>query len=39
LLKLVDKDAAPRVELKHSQILLQTRPAAGEEKKQAILDE
>jgi predicted metal-dependent hydrolase len=39
LLKLVEKDAAPHVELKHSQILLQTRPTTGEEKKQAILDE
>src|ERR1017187_6586061 len=39
LLKLIEKDAAPRVELKHSQMLLQTRPATGEEKKQAILDE
>ena len=39
LLKLIEKDAAPRVELRHSQMLLQTRPATGEEKKQAILDE
>ncbi len=39
LLKLVEKDAAPRVELKHSQILLQMRPATNEEKRQAILDE
>src|SRR5437899_3600735 len=39
LLKLVEKDAAPQVELNHSQILLQTRPATGEDKKQAILDE
>lgn len=38
LLKLVEKDAAPHVELKHSQILLQTHPATSEEKKQAILD-
>jgi predicted metal-dependent hydrolase len=39
LLKLIEKDAAPRVELKHSQMLLQTRTTTGEEKKQAILDE
>jgi predicted metal-dependent hydrolase len=39
LLKLVEKDAAPHVELKHSQILLRTRQATGEEKRQAILDE
>lgn len=39
LLKLIEKDAAPRVELKHSRMLLQTRPATSEEKKQAILDE
>src|ERR1017187_1206790 len=39
LLKLIERDAALRVELKHSQMLLQTRPGAGEEKKQAILDE
>jgi predicted metal-dependent hydrolase len=39
LLKLVEKDSAPHVELKHRQILLQTRPATGEEKKEAILDE
>ena len=39
LLKLIEKDAAPHVELKHSQMLLQTRPATGEEKKQVALDE
>ena len=39
LLKLVQKDAAPQVELKHNQILLQTRPATAEERKQSILDE
>ena len=39
LLKLIEKDAAPEVELKHSQVVLQVRPAAGEEKKQAILEE
>jgi len=39
LLKVVEKDAAPRVELKHSQMLLQIRTGTSEEKKQAILDE
>jgi len=39
LLKVIEKDAVPRVELKHSQMLLQTRPATSEEKKQAVLDE
>jgi predicted metal-dependent hydrolase len=39
LLKVIEKDAAPEVELKHGQLVLQVRPAAGEEKKQAILDE
>ena len=39
LLTLIEKDAAPEVELKHSHILLQVRPATGEEKKQDILDE
>src|ERR1017187_336802 len=39
LLKVVEKDAAPSVELKHTQIVLQVRPGSGEEKKQAVLDE
>jgi predicted metal-dependent hydrolase len=39
LLKVIEKDAAPEVELKHSHIILQTRPASSEEKKQAVLDE
>ena len=39
LLKLVEKDAAPSVELKHSHIVLQVRPGSGEERKQAVLDE
>ena len=38
LLKVIEKDAPPKVELKHNQMLLQTRPSTGEEKKQAILD-
>ncbi len=39
LLKVIEKDAAPAVELKHNRMLLQTRPATGEDRKQAILDE
>ena len=39
LLKVIEKDAAPHVELRHKTMLLQTRPAAEEEKKQAVLDE
>jgi predicted metal-dependent hydrolase len=39
LLKVIEKDAVPRVDLKHSQMLLQIRPASGEKKKQAVLDE
>jgi len=39
LLKLIEKDATPEVELKHNQLLLQTRPAASQEKKQAVLEE
>jgi predicted metal-dependent hydrolase len=38
LLKLVEKDAAPSVELKHSKMVLQLRPAASIEKKQGVLD-
>lgn len=39
LLKVIEKDAAPEVELRHNQMLLQTRPASSEEKMQAVLDE
>src|SRR5947207_2622615 len=39
LLKLIEKDAAPAVELKHSHMILQIRPASSDEKKQAVLDE
>ena len=39
LLKAVEKDAAPEVQLKHQHMLLQTRPAVTEEKKRAILEE
>lgn len=38
LLKIVEMDAAPSVELKHSKMILQLRPATSHEKKQAILD-
>jgi len=38
LLEVIEKDAGPEVELKHSKMLLGVRPASGEEKKQAILD-
>src|ERR1700732_3305066 len=34
LLKVIEKDAAPEVELEHSQLLLRTRPATSEGKKQ-----
>lgn len=39
LLRLVEKDAAPRVELKHSKMVLQVRPGSGEAKKRAILED
>ncbi len=38
LLKLVEKDAAPAIELKHNKMILQLRPAASHEKKQEVLD-
>lgn len=38
LLKLVEKDAAPTVEIKHNKLILQVRPAASQEKKQQVLD-
>ena len=38
LLKLVEVDAAPAVELKHSRMILQVRPGTNNEKKQAILE-
>lgn len=38
LLKLVEKVAAPSVELKHNKMILQLRPAASHEKKQEVLD-
>jgi len=39
LMKVVEKDEAPGVELKHSQLVLRVRPGTGEDKRQAILDE
>jgi predicted metal-dependent hydrolase len=39
LLKVIEKDAAPEVQLQHSQLLLQTRPATSEAHKQAVLEE
>ncbi len=38
LLKVVEKDAPPNVELKHSKMVLQIRPGTDDEKRQAILD-
>ncbi len=35
---MVEKDAAPSVELKHNRMILQLRPATSHEKKQAVLD-
>ena len=39
LLKVIEKDAAPEVQLEQSQLLLQTRPATSEAHKQAVLEE
>lgn len=39
LLKVVEQDAAPAVELRHSKLLLHIRPGSCEEKKQAVLEE
>ena len=38
LLKLVEADAAPAIELKHSKMILRVRPGTNNEKKQAILE-
>lgn len=38
LLKVVEKEAAPAVELQHSRMLLQIRPATNAESRQAILE-
>ncbi len=39
LLKVIEKEAPLEVRLQHSQIVLQTRPATSQDKKQAILEE
>jgi len=39
LLQIVEEDAPPSIELKHSQLVLRVRPGADEAKKQAVLDE
>jgi len=39
LLEVIEGNAAPTVELKHSKILLRVRPGTGEDKKRAIVDE
>ena len=39
LLKLIEIDAAPQLDLKHSELVLQVRPATEEARKQAILDD
>ena len=38
LLKMVEQDAAPLVELKHSKMLLRVRPGTDEENKQSVLE-
>ena len=37
LLKLVEKDASPQVELKHSKMVLQVRPGGNRAKREAVL--
>jgi predicted metal-dependent hydrolase len=39
LLRVIERDAAPTVELKHSRILMRVRPGTSESKRQAIVDE
>src|SRR3989338_1985469 len=39
LLKVVERESAPAVILKHNALLLQIRPGSGETKKQAVLEE
>lgn len=39
LLTIVEKDAAPVVELRHDQIVLQVRPGTNEEKRRAIIED
>lgn len=38
LLEVVEKDAAPRIELRHSKLVLQVRPGTGEALRQEVLD-
>jgi hypothetical protein len=39
LLKVVEEDSAPRVELKHATMILRVRPSADADKKQSVIDE
>lgn len=39
LLKIIEKDATPGVELRHNKMVLQIRPETGIERKQALLEE
>jgi predicted metal-dependent hydrolase len=39
LLKIIEADASPLVTIEHNSLVLRTRPATGEAKKQAIIDE
>ena len=39
LLKVLEQDASPAVELKHSKMLLKVRPGSGGEKRQVVLEE
>jgi predicted metal-dependent hydrolase len=39
LLKVIERDAPPEVELKHNKMLLQLRPATDEGKRQVVLDQ
>jgi len=39
LLRIMERDTAPTVALKHATILLRVRPGTGEDKRQAIVDE
>lgn len=39
LLQVVERDAAPSVELKHSKLVISIRPCSTEEKKQAVLED
>jgi predicted metal-dependent hydrolase len=39
LLKVIEKDTVPEIQLKHNKLFLQTRPATSEGKKQAVLED